>query len=70
MTMYVNVRIRIEGEGLSFGSSESEAKAIVAEYLRDLAENVERAEDSSAGGDIQDSDTGVIVGRIEFDFLG
>ena len=68
--MYVNVKIRIEGEGRVFGNSAAEAKAIVAEYLRALAQNVERAEDDTAGGDIHDSDADVIVGRIEFQFLG
>ncbi|OJY33164.1 MAG: hypothetical protein BGP11_05430 [Rhodobacterales bacterium 65-51] len=66
--MHVNVSIKIEGDSPCFGKTEVEAKAIVAQYLRELADQIEHHVEDVASGDIEDNAYEVIVGRVSFAF--
>lgn len=68
--MYVCLNINIDSEGDHFGSTEAEAKVIIAAYLRSIADGIEALEESGFAGVLSDEETGTHIGRADLEIIG
>lgn len=72
MYCYVKLRIDLDGDGNApeFGRTAAEGRVKAAEYLREVADLTERADDTGCAGRLTDGNTGQTIGSVIFELTG